>query len=282
MKIGIVGSYGHECVKLLPGAELAWACEGSDQTAVARAAAFGCTKTFSSMEGLLADFRPDLVYIGTFYAGNGPLAMRWSASFQKARELILGGRIGRVVMIQAQKTYQFGTARPDFYKSRKLFGGIIPWVAVHAIDYAAWCTGLRYESVTATHGNTCFPGYPEMEDHAALLFQMTGGVPCVITADFLRPGGASSHGDDRLRVTGSEGVLEVRNDEVFLADSRKEHHWICPTNDPAAIQRAEDLAGAALGNSATAITTAECLHITAAALAARDAADTGCRQMLKY
>ena len=324
MKIGIVGSYGHECVKLLPGAELAWACEGSDQTAVARAAAFGCTKTFSSMEGLLADFRPDLVYIGTFYAGNGPLAiralelgfdvvsekplaadwetldrlsaltasgqrrviaefaMRWSASFQKARELILGGRIGRVVMIQAQKTYQFGTARPDFYKSRKLFGGIIPWVAVHAIDYAAWCTGLRYESVTATHGNTCFPGYPEMEDHAALLFQMTGGVPCVITADFLRPGGASSHGDDRLRVTGSEGVLEVRNDEVFLADSRKEHHWICPTNDPAAIQRAEDLAGAAIGNSATAITTAECLHITAAALAARDAADTGCRQMLKY
>ena len=323
MKIGIVGGHGHECVKLLPGADLAWACDGYDQQALTKAAAFGCKKTFLSMESLLEDFQPDLVYTGTVYARNGHLAvraleqgfdvvsekplaadqetvsrlsaltasgrrraiaefaMRWSAPFQKARELILGGTIGKVVMIQAQKTYKFGTARPDFYKSRELFGGIIPWVAVHALDYAAWCTGLQYESVTAMHGKNGFPDFPEMEDHAALFFQMTGGVPCLITADFLRPSGASSHGDDRLRVTGSDGVLEVRNDDVFLTDSRGEHHWVCPTEDSAAIQRAQDLAAAALGNSPAPITTAECLHSTAAALAAREAADTGCRQLIK-
>jgi len=322
VKIGIVGGYGHEGLKRLPGAELAWACDGYDQQAVTRGAALGCKRIFPSMESLLTDFQPDLVYIGTVYAGNGRLAvqaleqgfdvvsekplaadwetlnrlsaltasgerraiaefaMRWSAPFQKARELILGGAIGKVAMIQAQKTYKFGTARPDFYKSRELFGGIILWVAVHALDYAAWCTGLQYDSVTAMHGNHAFPDYLEMEDHAALLFQMTGGVPCVITADFLRPSGAA-RGDDRLRITGSDGVVEVRNNDVFLTDSREEHHWVCPTEDSVGIQLAEDLAAAALGSSAAQITTAECLHITAAAIAAREAADTGCRQLIQ-
>ena len=107
----------------------------------------------------------------------GEFVMRWEAVFTKARECIRSGIIGEVASIQAQKTYKFGKKRPDFYKARKLFGGIIPWVAVHAIDYAAWCTGLQYESVTAVQGNCCHPEYEEMENYASMLFQMTGGVP---------------------------------------------------------------------------------------------------------
>jgi predicted dehydrogenase len=317
MKIGIVGGYGHECIKFLPGAELAWACDGYDLQALERARAFGCERTYLSMEEMLADFRPDIVYTGTFYAGNGRLAiqalelgfdvvsekplaasredllrlseltksgerraiaefaMRWNTAFKRVRDLIHDGAIGSVVMIHAQKSYQFGASRPDFYKSRKLFGGIIPWVAVHAIDYASWCTGLRYKSVVAIQGNRCFPAYPEMEDHSAMLFTMTGGIPCTITADFLRPEGAASHGDDRLRVTGSDGVLEIRNSDVYLANRQGEQHWKLETPDASAIQRASDLAEAACGISTSEISTSECLHVTGAAIAARYAADAG-------
>ena len=316
MKIGLIGGYGHECVKLWPDAELAWACDDFDDKALERAKAFGCGKTYPSMTALLDDFRPDVVYIGSVYGHNGCLAilamergfdvvsekplatdrqtlcqlheltasgerriigefaMRWQLVFAKAQELIRSGTIGEVAFIQAQKTYKFGPKRPDFYKSRELFGGIIPWVAVHAIDYAAWCTGLQYESVTAVQGNSCHPEYDEMEDHASMLFQMTGGVPCVITADFLRPEGASTHGDDRLRVTGSKGVIEIRNETLWIITTQAEESWTGDENEADGIQRAKDLVNAALGKSNPTISTAGCLHIAAAALAARDAADS--------
>ncbi|MBR3503878.1 MAG: hypothetical protein IKO07_06490 [Clostridia bacterium] len=37
-----------------------------------------------------------------------------------------------------------------------------------------------------------------------------------VTADFLRPDGAPRHDDDRLRVTGTRGMLEALNGRVFL------------------------------------------------------------------
>ena len=315
MKIGLVGGYGHECIKVLPGAELAWACDGYDQQALVRAASFGCQTTFASMGSMLEEFQPDIVYIGSAFALNGALAihalecgfdvvsekplatdwgtlerlasltasgsrrviaeftMRWLESFALARRMIQSGRIGSPVMVQAQKTYKFGAGRPTFYQSRELFGGIIPWVASHSIDYAAWCTGLSYESVTSCQGKRCFPDYPEMEDHASMLFKMTGDVPCVMTADFLRSEVATTHGDDRLRVTGTSGTIEVRNDEVFLTDSKGEHFWHCQPNADSSTRRAVDLMEAALGLATSEISTTESLHITAAALAARDSAD---------
>lgn len=314
MKIGIVGGYGHAIVRALPGANLAWACDEYDQAALVQAQGFGSSQTFGSMEEMLEQFAPDLVYIGTVYAQNGPLAiraleagfdviaekplatdwktyerlkaltasgerrliaelaMRWTPALQKIRQLIQEGQIGAPVMIQAQKTYKFGNSRPEFYKSRELFGGIIPWVAIHAIDFSSWSTGLRFQSVTARQGNRCFPEYQEMEDHAALIFEMTGGVPCLVTADFLRPQGASSHGDDRLRITGSDGVVEMRNESVFHITASGESHSDYPHDASWATTAAKALVAAALGETVAEISTAECLHVTAAALAARDAA----------
>lgn len=315
IKIGIVGGYGHETIRVHPNASLAWAHDGYDDRALQKAEAFNHGVAFPSMEEMLEKFQPDIVYVGTVFTRNGPvalealerglpvisekplatdektlarlrqitsaknlqiiaeLAMRWSPAFVKARHLIQSGVIGDPVLIQAQKTYKFGTNRPDFYKKRELFGGIIPWVASHAIDFASSCTGLKYESVSAQHGNRHFPEYAEMEDHAAMLFQMTNGVPCVITADFLRPSGASSHADDRLRVTGTSGVVEVVNHDVTLTTSEGVQNWNCPSTETEGIQRAIAFVDAALGLKVDEISTADSLHITEAALLARMSAD---------
>lgn len=313
MKIGIVGGHGHECIRIHPDAEFAWALDGYDNAAAERARGRG-GKIFADLSTLLEGFRPDLVYIGSAYARNGtfaaealragrnvvcekPLAvttqdlrtlleltessglgivaeftMRWNPALRKIRELIQEGALGRIVLVQAQKTYKFGTNRPDFYRQRETFGGIIPWVACHAIDYAAWCTGLSYESVCASHGNRAFPDYPGMEDHAAMFFQMEGGVPCVITADFLRPDGAATHGDDRLRITGERAVVEMTNDEVSLIDPSGTTKWSCPPTEAMAIERARDLVEAAFGRP-TLLSMSESFATTAAALAAHEAAD---------
>ncbi len=315
VRIGLVGAYGHQTPRHYPGAQLAWACDGYDQRALELAKTTGIQRTFSSMDEMLAEFSPQVVYVGTAYADNGRLAiaamekgfdvvsekpiaaddqtlarlreltsdgsrriiaeftMRWTGAFQKTRSLIGEGAIGETVHIQAQKSYRFGTRRPDFYKTRAQFGGIIPWVASHAIDYAAWCTGLSYESACARHGNRNFPDYPGMEDHAAMLFTMTRGVPCVISADFLRPAGAASHGDDRLRVTGTAGVIEVRGESVTLTSPTGEQQWNCETSRELEVQRARDMVDAALGRPVDTISVAESLHITEACLAARSSAD---------
>jgi len=211
-------------------------------------------------------------------AGPGIIAehtIRWFPVIEKAREIVLAGRIGQPVMVQAQKSYKFGDHRPAFYGKRELFGGTIPWVAIHAIDFAFRCAGLRYESVTAVHGNRSSPAYPEMEDFAAMTFTMEGGVPCLITADFLRPAGATSHGDDRLRITGTDGVVEVVGEEVILITRHGEERFQLAVPSSLWGKVARDLVDSALRRDDSMITPEECLHVTCAALAAREAADTG-------
>jgi len=207
-------------------------------------------------------------------------SMRWFPAIRKTREMIGAGRIGRPVMVQAQKSYKLGSHRPPFYKKREEFGGTIPWVAIHAIDFAFWTAGLRYESVSASHGNRCSPAYPEMEDFAAMTFTMEGGVPCLITADFLRPAGAPSHGDDRLRITGTEGVVEINGFEVTLITSQGEERLSLEPLDTLWEAAAQDMVDAVMRRETAMISPEECLHVTYAALAAREAADTGQTQRI--
>lgn len=220
-------------------------------------------KTFARLKELTDGGRHGLV---------AEFTMRGNPAFARAHELIHSGRIGEPMLIQAQKTYKFGAARPAFYKDRSLSGGIIPWVAIHAVDYAMWCSGLRYQSVTAAHGNHCHPDYPGMEDHSSMLFRMTNGASCVITADFLRPAGAETHGDDRLRVTGSKGVVEVRGNLVICEDGDGVSRWEESEGaQPAKVAQA--MVDAAIEGKSAPYSTAEAFHATAAALAARDSAD---------
>jgi predicted dehydrogenase len=226
----------------------------------------------------LASSPEDLLTLRTLTESTGlhivaEYTMRWHPSVLKVREIVQSGALGRPIMVQGQKTYKFGASRPDFYRQRATFGGIIPWVASHAIDYCSWCTGLAYLSVSASHGNRAFPDYPGMEDHAALFFQMAGQIPCLITADFLRPQGAATHGDDRLRITGEKAVVEMIDHDVTLIDAAGTHHWHCPTTATCDIQRARDLVSAALGGPGL-LSMAESFTVTAATLAARTAADT--------
>lgn len=312
LRIGLVGGWGHESVAHYPGARLAWACDYDDKAR--ERASRGGHPIFPSMEELISEFHPHLIYAGSVFARNGlvaaealernlpvvsekPLAadwatlarlreltadgkrhaiaefaMRWSTPFAKARELAASHAIGEITLIRASKSYKFGSARPDFYRLRESFGGIIPWVASHAIDYAAWSAGLTFRQVTAQHDNRSHPDYAEMEDHAAMLFEMNNGAPCVIAADFLRPSSAPSHGDNLLHLTGTSGTVEVRNSEVTLTTATRQAQWHLDSGNLESVRRAEDLVHAAFGESAP-ISTEESLHITAAALAARESAD---------
>lgn len=138
------------------------------------------------------------------------LPMRLHPAFAAAHLAVKEGRIGEPLCISAQKSYRWGDSRPWYFKRREDYGGSIPWVAIHAIDFIRFVTGLDYADVTARQAAKVHTDYPECEDCGALLFTMRNGGQATLTFDYLRPQKAASHGDDRIRVAGSKGVVEVR------------------------------------------------------------------------
>jgi len=142
------------------------------------------------------------------------LSMRTSGAYAGMRKAVRSGEIGKPVLIFGQKSYRLGE-RPQWMKRRASFGGSIAYVGCHMLDLAMWVTGLDVTRVSAVHGNASKPEVEEMEDHGAVIFEMTGGAAMALTVDYLRPAAAPTHGDDRLRIAGGEGVIEVRSADVF-------------------------------------------------------------------
>lgn len=143
--------------------------------------------------------------------------MRSGPAFLAARDAVRAGKIGEVVLVTGQKSYRFGASRPDFYKSREGYPGTIAFVGCHIIDLAYWITGLKYTAALGgLQGNIAKKDYGEFEDHAIVLLKMANGADVVMHMDYLRPAAAPTHGDDRIRIAGSKGVVEVRDEKCVI------------------------------------------------------------------
>jgi len=202
------------------------------------------------------------------------LEMRVQPRFQAMRESIGCGDIGEPILCTAQKSYKFGASRPDFYKDIETYGGTIPWVGIHAIDYTHYTTGLEYTRVAAFQGNMSHPDYPGCQDYVGTLFGMSNGGTTLINMDYLRPDKAPTHGDDRLRVIGSEGVIEIKDlgERVELITSTKEPYDL-PLPESQSFMR--DFISELRGGAKHLIRPEEPFEMTRVSLLARKAADEG-------
>ncbi len=183
--------------------------------------------------------------------------LRFHPSFYHAQKQVDGGAIGEVRMITAQKSYKYGI-RPEWYKERELYTGTIPWVGIHAIDWISFIAKKKFRSVRALH---C--GNPEMV--ALCQFELEEDVIASINIDYMRPQTAMTHGDDRLRVVGSKGVIEVFSDKYVLINEEGIQEYR-PTEAPKLaydyLLRKEE------------ISPEEIFEITRVALCTRESADT--------
>lgn len=143
------------------------------------------------------------------------LALRYEPHFYTAWKYVKRGRIGDIRLIHAQKSYKLGQ-RSDFYKNRQLYGGTIPWVGSHAIDWLYWFSGERFLSVYAGHSAMHNNGNGELETTAACFFNMTNEVLGTVSIDYMRPKNASTHDDDRLRIVGTKGIIEVFERNAYI------------------------------------------------------------------
>jgi predicted dehydrogenase len=199
--------------------------------------------------------------------------LRCYPAFAAARQAVRDGAIGQVVLATGQKSYRFGNQRPPWYAKRELYGGSILFAASHAIDFIHYVTGLDYLDVRAGHANLSKPDYHDFEEVTATLFTLATGAPAIVHTDYNRPAKAPTHGDDRLRVVGSKGVVEVRDERCVLMTHDDEPRDITDTAAPPTPHDA--MLAAALGEPSDLFTTAQSLKIARICLHARDAADSG-------
>ncbi|HHW45362.1 MAG TPA: Gfo/Idh/MocA family oxidoreductase [Clostridiales bacterium] len=149
------------------------------------------------------------------------MTMRYEPWFYTAKKLIENGAVGKILMINAQKSYKLGS-RAQFYKKRQTYGGTIPWVSIHMIDQILWLTGKKCKSVYARHSAAENRGCGELEMTAIIMMELENDILCHINTDYLRPSNAPTHGDDRIRIAGTDGVLEVREGKVYLINNKND------------------------------------------------------------
>lgn len=195
---------------------------------------------------------------------------RAQPEFRAAEVVVRQGEIGEVVLATAQKSYRFGT-RPKWYGDRRSYGGTVLWVASHGIDVIRFATGRRFERVAGQSGNLSKPQYGRMADHTVNLFRLDNGGSAVVHADYLRPAAAKTHGDDRLRIVGSRGQIEVRDERCWLITDDHEAQDV--TDRGACDPPPQQLLAAATGAASDAYSTQASLEMAAVLLLAQQAAD---------
>ena len=198
------------------------------------------------------------------------LTERFEPAFYTAYQAAADGLAGTVRLIDARKSYKLGI-RPDYYKSRKTYAGTLSWVGIHAIDRIYRAAGKRFQTVFARSSSGFNRGNGDLEMSAVCCYEMEDGVLASFTCDYYRPAAAETHGDDRLRIVGTHGVIEVMGGEArYLHDGGSE---TLPLLEPPRLFE-EFLRYTRTGESAH-LTTEDCMYTTYAALKTMESSDTG-------
>ncbi len=186
----------------------------------------------------------------------------WNLTVQEAVK-----DIGTIRMVNAQKSYKLGP-RPEFYENRQQFGGIIPWVAIHAIDWIWAVTGAKVEKLNAMVSDLHNDNRGDLEMEALCQFQLEGGILASVNADYYRPLTAPTHDDDRLRVVGTKGIVEYKGGVVTRIGPNGEEELPLLPGENIFSLFLRRINGENVG-----ITPQECFYLTEIALKTRDLAD---------
>lgn len=196
--------------------------------------------------------------------------IRYKPWFLTAYKYIKEGAVGEVRLMNAQKSYRLGQ-REDFYKKRESYGGTIPWVGSHAIDWMQWLSGKDFKSVYASHSTMANKDHGELEVSALCHFDFEDEVFASVNIDYLRPENSTSHDDDRIRIAGDKGVIEVLKEKVYLINDQIEGIRELPL--VAKREVFADFLNWVKGKGESMISAEESFRVTEAALQARRSAD---------
>ncbi len=138
------------------------------------------------------------------------LSSRYAAPHRALKQALEGGMLGEIVHIYAAGPHKLHPeTRNPWELDARQNGGVLIDIGVHYVDVMRWYSGQEPIRVAAVQGTTRFREIPHFFDHAQALFQFSGGMKGLLTADWLTPDAAPYHGDYRVYVTGTKGTAEI-------------------------------------------------------------------------
>ncbi len=165
--------------------------------------------TIPMLEKLEAVYRDCSADFGCMFDG------RHTTWLRTAKKAIDEGKIGTVRLLHGQKSYKMGT-RGAHYQKIATYGGMLAWIAIHPVTWFGYVLGTEPIWVSAQADDAENGGNGEMESTGCMLLRYPGGVLGTINADFYRPAAAPRHDDDRIRITGTTGMIEVKDGVAYL------------------------------------------------------------------
>jgi predicted dehydrogenase len=131
-----------------------------------------------------------------------------------------------VAQIAGQKSYKLGE-RAEWMRHRETFGGSIPYIAIHMVDLMRFTSRREMVDAVSFQSRIGHPEMGDMENTTASIFRLDNGGTAALHMDYLRPDTAPTHGDDRLRLAGTEGIVEFQESTgVTLMTGKEKPHAI--------------------------------------------------------
>jgi predicted dehydrogenase len=197
--------------------------------------------------------------------------MRFDPPYLAMKQIVDSGEIGEVAQMDAQKSYQLDV-RPEWQKHASTYGSTILWIGIHMIDLMGFASGRRFTSAASVQGHVAFPELGEMQNATATIFGLDNGGTATLRMDYLRPSSVEGHGDDRLRLAGTRGIVEYREDSgvtVIAPGGKRTLKTLPPAGSVFADFLQSVYGGAKLG-----LTWADIVRANEATLAAHEAAES--------
>ena len=199
------------------------------------------------------------------------LSMRSEPEFIAAKNIYDSGVIGEAVVVNGRKSYKYGT-RPEWFGDKKMYGGTIGWVGIHAIDFTNFITDMNFKKVSAMKSNFSHTVRPACEDNCIMNLELENGGHATMSVDLFRPETAGTHGDDWIRVVGTKGIIEARGSDntcTVLVDGQRPE----PVELPAKSKIFKDFLLAVAGDDSIKIYQEESFMLTYVCLCAQASAE---------
>jgi predicted dehydrogenase len=202
------------------------------------------------------------------------MEMRYAPHYWAMRQIVSAGELGDVAQIASQKSYKTDTW-PEWKSKRSTYGATIPWIGIHMIDLMRFTTGREYREVMSFASHVGMPHLGEADNVTASIFKLDNGGVANLRMDYLRPDRAPSHGDDRLRIAGTKGVLEYQpSTGLTLVTSNKEPQVLRDLAKPPLLLFPEFLDHVYNGKP-TSMPEQDIWRVNEVTLAAQESAETG-------
>jgi predicted dehydrogenase len=159
-------------------------------------------------------------------------------------------------------------------RKRASFGGTIPYIGVHMVDLMRFTSGREIVETMAFQSRVGYPELGDMENTTATLFRLDNGGTAALRMDYLRPETAPTHGDDRLRLAGTEGVVEYQAANGLTLLTRNEKPRVV-TDLPSGQRLFVDFLNAVYHSKPSGLELKDIYRVNEIVLAAREAAERG-------